>query len=249
MIIVLVFTSVFLCVFCLACHRQNYSYRLLREENKILRDIIENQTGQQRRLAQYNRYIQKTNHDMKHYFIKLSVLMEREKYGQVKKEINEYCRIYIESPDSFITDDYNLNYILNAKNSYISEKNIQLVSDIRISKTIPADIGELSILLGNALDNATEYLVGHRQLRQVINLSVHYEHDVLAIRVKNPVSEDMKIGSTGILHTTKKTWGHGIGLRSIRELTKKYGGDMKITCSYNVFCLEVLLILGRDRQE
>ncbi len=243
----LIAVSVLFCVICYLIYRQSMNYTMLREENKRLREIIEYQTKNNRRLEKFNRYIQKTNHDMKHYFIKLSALMEKKQYEQVRREINDYCHISFKKLNVYIPDDENLNYVLNAKKIHIEEKNIQLSCEIRIASEIPLDIGEMSILLGNAIDNAVTYLEKNRQLPQEINLLIRYEHDVFVIIVKNPVKNQIKILDNGIIRTTKKMPGHGIGLRSIKALAKKYGGDIKISCSPDEFCLEIILIIGRDR--
>lgn len=98
---------------------------------------------------------------------------------------------------------------------------------------------DLCVLLGNALDNA---VTACKTIEEecFINLAVSVEGDVLMIMVRN--SYDGKVEEeNGELLSRKRDHRTGVGLRSIKDICKKYQGSMKIQYEEKEFdCLMLL---------
>lgn len=98
---------------------------------------------------------------------------------------------------------------------------------------------DLCVLLGNALDNAVTACKTIKEGR-FINLAVSVEGDVLMIMVRN--SYDGKVQEeNGELLSRKRDHRAGVGLRSIKDICKKYQGSMQIQYQEKEFdCLMLL---------
>ena len=108
---------------------------------------------------------------------------------------------------------------------------IQRISDI-----------DLSVILGNSLDNAIEATAQTEDInRRVISLSLKTEKGLLSIKLKNPITGPLITRNGQYLSTKSDHKNHGLGLSSIRLLVEKYQGLMQIDTTENTFSLTILL--------
>lgn len=88
---------------------------------------------------------------------------------------------------------------------------------------------DMSVLLGNGIDNALEassYVVaGRREIR----LQMTYEKGYLYISMKNRYEGKIRQDEKDRLISRKKELFHGIGLSSMERIAAKYHGYVTIT--------------------
>ena len=106
----------------------------------------------------------------------------------------------------------------------------------------PSDVWSL---LGNALDNAIESCAqeGDPQKR-IVFLNIGAKDGLLRMRVENYCSRPVHF-EEGLPVTTKADrQNHGIGVRSIRYIAQKYGGNAVFSAEDGFFRLSVLIPLA-----
>lgn len=106
----------------------------------------------------------------------------------------------------------------------------------------PSDVWSL---LGNALDNAIESCAqeGDPQKR-IVFLNIGAKDGLLRMRVENYCSRPVRF-EEGLPVTTKADrQNHGIGVRSIRYIAQKYGGNAVFSAEDGFFRLSVLIPLA-----
>lgn len=154
-------------------------------------------------------------------------------------EIENVISIY----DSVVkTDNEALNVILTEK-SLICRKN-------RISLTCMADgagldfmdASDIYSLFGNLIDNAMDAvskLDDHE--KRIIGLSVHADGNMLAINVNNYYEGVVVMDSDGLPVTTKQNKDfHGYGMKSVRMIVERYGGDLTVSAKDGVFNVYII---------
>jgi len=103
---------------------------------------------------------------------------------------------------------------------------------------------DLSVLFGNALDNAIE---GAGRLedpaKRLIHISVSRQKAFVQIRVENCCEEEAVRFSEGLPVTRKDARYHGYGMKSIRSVVEKYGGSMTVKVRDGWFELRLLFPL------
>ena len=106
---------------------------------------------------------------------------------------------------------------------------------------------DISVLFGNALDNAIEASLKVREPEQrLIHLSVSRHKDFLRIRVENRFDGPLKT-INGLLRTTKADErNHGYGIKSIALTSEKYGGSATFSTRDGWFELRVLIPIPQD---
>ena len=187
-------------------------------------------------------------HDMKH---QVAALMEngvnsREKEAY-RKEIEQLIEIY----DLQVrTDNEALNTILMEKGLYCSMHGIRWNCAVDDSDLDFMDKMDLYVLLGNALDNAiaaVEQIPDEKQ--RIIQLQISRKDSFVCIRMENSFVGQL-IWNGSLPETTKADkLSHGIGLKSIRAIAKRYGGYASAETENQAFILLVLIPVQKKRTE
>lgn len=176
-------------------------------------------------------------HDIK-YKIN-SVLAER---GDIPKEELEELKKSIRIYDANIeTGNELLNVFIMDKSLYCEQNGITLSCMVDGSKLEFMEAGDLYCLFGNILDNALESVIKIQEKeKRVINLSVKAVNNMLFIQSDNYYTGDLQF-KEGLLQTTKEDaeW-HGFGLKSIKMIVQKYGGELSMHTENGIFHLSIL---------
>ena len=99
---------------------------------------------------------------------------------------------------------------------------------------------DLSILIGNALDNAIESVEKiSNPDKRLIHVSVNRQKGFLRIRVENCYEGDIRFVA-GLPSTRKDARYHGYGMKSIRSVVEKYNGSMTVKAEDGWFELRLL---------
>lgn len=102
----------------------------------------------------------------------------------------------------------------------------------------PADI---SSLFGNLIDNAVEAVVAEDEDKRIISLNVRRERQMLVIHIHNYCSRPPEFDDGLPLTRKQNKQYHGFGVRSIRYLVERYGGEMRMSWANNVFSVDIMI--------
>lgn len=108
-------------------------------------------------------------------------------------------------------------------------------------------ISDLYAILGNAIDNAIEYVEQFDEPKmRVINFRISHTKQFLSIQVNNPyLGPALPDGQLPKSSKPDDAY-HGFGLKSIRYLAEKYHGGMEISTSDHMFTLQIVLPTRED---
>jgi len=180
----------------------------------------------------------KFRHDQKHFLSGLKSEMMSNNHKNALNAVNEQLDIlnfpiFTESKNGFI------GAIINSKAEEAKKDNIEIDFSYRNLKLINIPSIDLSIILGNLLDNAIEASqkiesIDQRKIR--ISVTVHNNH--VFINTENNVEEDV---DTNNLITTKPNGIHGFGIISIKNIAEKYDGEAIFNCVDKTFKANIVL--------
>lgn len=138
------------------------------------------------------------------------------------------------------TDDGCIIYrLLNYKMAEAIEKDIALVTSIGDLSQFNLPDEDITVILGNLLDNAIEaceQITGTR----IIKLKLEADEDIL-ISIHNTVAHKVKIIDNRIATTKGRKSEHGFGLLSVQEVLEKYDSMYDITCDEEYFHVTILI--------
>lgn len=184
-----------------------------------------------------------SKHDFKQHLIILIKYLEENNCESAKEylaklvEDNQFHEVGISRSDNIVVDA-----IVNSKFSKAIKLNIKFEAQVNVPMQLPFENGDISILLGNVLDNAIEASIKVDANLRHIELILKYEKNSFIIVCRNNFNGVLKRNSNGDLMSTKiDTQKHGLGLRSIRKISDKYYGATVYDTNGMVFILKVIL--------
>ena len=170
-------------------------------------------------LEKSSREVRKIKHDLKNML--LAICGKAKKQNEISEEIYKIIKELDESDKKIYTSNVVINTIINHKISQAKKLEIKTDVNIKVSKAIHIDYKDAGILLGNILDNAIEACEKIKKKERWIKIDMLHNKNTLFIEVCNSKGKEL----TNISKSSKSdAHNHGIGISSIKAITKKYDG-------------------------
>lgn len=204
--------------------------------------LVEYQTEQSEKHLNEVRSIHKEMRGYKHDFHHhLQTLKGQLEAGEVDRAL-----AYIEQLDNQLmnvdtllkTGNVSLDAIFSAKIFQAQAENIAVTVKANVPDTLTISDLELSIIIGNLLDNAIEAcrtVTGERFIRIFISM----KGTMLYFSMLNAAGAKKK--KTGSLFATHKDGVHGFGLRRAEAIIEEHGGWIKYNSEDGAFTSEFLV--------
>lgn len=186
--------------------------------------------------------MQQFRHDFKNHLIGLNEYVEQDN----KEKIREYMDILLHELKGGNYEHKSGNLVVDAVTGYkfriMKQKDIVFVTQFSIPDMLSFEETDLCVILGNILDNAIEASEKITKSCRRIELQMEYRPGSLFIVVKNKYAGRLSTDRRGRLLTTKEEkTSHGIGIRSIERIARKYQGIVTIEPSNDEFEIRILL--------
>lgn len=132
-----------------------------------------------------------------------------------------------------------VNAILKVKSVKAKEKEIPMQVTTLLPQRVSVDIGDMGVLYGNLLDNAIEAAMAVEQEKRYVHVESKFQEGRLLLSIKNSKPS----GTSSCQQTSKKDKiKHGRGIRSVRKVAEKYGGELILKDQGEYF--EAVLLLN-----
>ena len=167
-------------------------------------------------------------HNIKNHFISILAYAEREECERIINFINDIMEeVKLMSSMGANTGNVVMDSLVGYWRRTAENEGIEFRMKLSIPIEIPFKGADMSLILGNLLENAVEGAV-KAEKSKYISLNVKFDKGNLLIIVENSYSGEL-IKVKEELRTTKEdAVNHGIGLTSVRRAVKKYHGTMVI---------------------
>ncbi|MCD8293899.1 MAG: ATP-binding protein [Clostridia bacterium] len=150
------------------------------------------------------------------------------------KELQDAISIYDTNID---TGNEDLNILLMQKSAYCDVNHITMnvMLDGKALKFMST--GDLHSFFGNAIDNATEYLLKVDEENRFVRMSSMQRGSIFTVRIENYYEDPpLELDRSGFPVTSKPDKeNHGFGVRSMKEVAKKYGGVLSFKTEDGMF--------------
>lgn len=134
-----------------------------------------------------------------------------------------------------------VNAVLNQKFHAARGQGVSMIFRVDDMRGLWLDGEEIVILLSNLLDNAIHECanVVREGRKAIINIKLVRERGKLIFSVKNPVAENAE--ATGGTLPASGEELHGIGLKNVKAVADRYGGDFAISRDEETFQAVVII--------
>lgn len=192
---------------------------------------------------QWNK-LRKIKHDMKNNYVLELGYLEEGKYEELRNFYNEAIG-NLDSQEIIIdTGNIGIDSIINYKVELAKELSISVGKEVHVEGEISISNEDLNILLGNLFDNAIEAVSKLEESKRHIFFKLRSDKTAMFFQINNSFNGIMKKNYKNEIITTKEDKeSHGLGLKSIKEIVKKYEGKIDIKQRENQFEVKVFLYM------
>lgn len=156
-------------------------------------------------------------HDMKNHFLHLKYDLDNKKYEEANKYIEKMTKNVTLDKEYVKTGNVDFDCLLNFKLSMAKKMNVEFACHIVLPEKLCIDAFDLTVILGNLLDNALNAL--HDAKIKILNIDINYSIGMIVMKIENTFSEMPK--------KYDNPHEHGYGLISIRNSLEKYNGKLQ----------------------
>lgn len=182
-------------------------------------------------------------HDLKHQMLNLLILLKDQDYKKLEEDIERLAELdslnglFVVNTENSIIDAF-----VNSKYAFATEHGIKFDAKLNIPAELPFAGEDISVILGNALDNALEACLRGEVNDPYVKLNMSYDQGNLVILVENTFDGFLKKErKTGWATRKNNSQQHGIGIQSIRNVIQKYHGYYHVDIEEKVYRLEMVL--------
>ncbi len=204
--------------------------------------LVEYQTEQSRRHLEEVRSIHREmrgyKHDFHNHLQTLKSYLDAGDVRRAKEYLSELDERLMNVDTLLKTGNVSLDAILSAKLAQAKNENITVTVKANVPDGLTVSDLELSIVVGNLLDNAIEACRtagGERFIRLFLGM----KGKMLYFSMLN--SAGPKLPKTGSLFKTAKSGAHGFGLRRAESIIREHGGWVKFNSEDRAFTSEFLV--------
>ncbi len=182
------------------------------ETDKTYYDILEKQ----------NRELQIYAHDAKTHLSAIRDLNDNPIIEDYVNTMSDALKTYSSSCHS---GNHLLDVIINKYETECRLKSIDFSFDVKLCNLDFIENYDLVTILGNLLDNAVR--AAENTENAFISLYTHYTNTYAVLEISNKCNTPPVFSDKELLTTKENKRQHGLGIKSVKKVLKKYGGDFE----------------------
>ncbi|MDE7277456.1 MAG: GHKL domain-containing protein [Lachnospiraceae bacterium] len=211
-------------------------------EKEVLEQQVKIYSNQLEVIEQTQTKVRSLRHDMRHHIQELRRLTARNEEEETMRYLDKMEtamtneKEYVYSGNREI--DGILNYMLEKANDVLGQVEIE----IRNLRNLDEYSFELTVILGNLLDNAID--AAGQTKEQYLRFQMEEEKGVLYIQVANRYCGELVEKDGRLLSTKTGGRKHGFGLKNVQDIVEKNHGTLDIRYDNEMFEVDVVLYLN-----
>lgn len=219
-------------------------FRLVYTQNSILKQLNEQLIHEKDRMRS-DEELRQFRHDFKNHTTVINSMLEQGDFEGAKGYFNSLTGELSSHSMSYSTGNSVVDSLLNIRSDLAHRQNTTISFDGAIP-SCGVEPKDICVCFGNLLDNAIEACAAlPSETKRTIDIKSILKDNTLYLSFTNPTISKKKVSSNALPGTTKKdVKAHGIGLRNVRDMAKKYNGSLHLTIEDGMFIAELLLKLN-----
>ena len=220
----------------------NTNRRLLEEKQRLQDKFYQMQQEYLKNKIKQDKQLRKFRHDYQAHMIILNTLIEKQDYTVLKnylKKMNEYS--LLENQKRY-TGNLIIDSLLENSLGQAKSRGIKVTIYGHLPLELETDSYDLSVvfynLFKNALEAAEKMPVNQRWIEITVN---EFTKCRPYLSIVNPVNHPIKIEDNTIVTSKHDTINHGLGLRNVKDISKKYDNQFNLFYKQGTVIAEIFL--------
>lgn len=181
-------------------------------------------------------------HDLRHHIHTMSHYLEEKQYDRLQKYLDTYRSTIPDGQAIRFCQHRTINSLILYFASQAREHQIDFSVQLLIPEDTPVDEHDISVLLGNLLENAVEACAEQQNSTRRIIIKGNGDQHSLIFTIDNTCENEIKKNKKGEFLTTKRT-GNGIGMNSAKKIVERYNGVFSADKKGDMFYVSFMLNL------
>jgi len=216
----------------------------IRQKNMALQQQLISYEREQTNIQVSEKIAKELHHDMKNHLISIREIAFSGGTAKVKDYVNDLLEGLSDAERGRIARSGNIivDGLINSKGAIFRDNDIDIRLVLEIPDKLPFTDVDVSIILGNTLDNAIEAAKKSADANKYIEITMWYRQKNLLMQVENSFNGVVLKNINKEFITTKDdNANHGMGISIIKTVAEKYNGLAEFKYERNVFTTRVLL--------
>ena len=198
---------------------------------------------QYKQLSRAMEETRRLRHDLRHHLNTLSALNAQGNQEEIGSYLKRYGTVYDQLEKQLFSGDPVVDSVLEYYLTQARGDGVAVEHRISLEGLTGVEAMDMTVLLGNCLENALEALRELPRERRRLSIEMLRSGAALLVRIKNSCGET---GSGGFARweafSSRKEEGRkGLGLRSVAAIAEKYGGSAQFRYGDGEFIARVVL--------
>lgn len=213
-------------------------------ENSLLRQEQIFQAESMREVKKQYDILQKTRHDFANSLRIIQTLNSERKNDEIDAYISRYIETQSRAVRIVSTNNEYVNAIINSKLAEATANDIETKVSVISDLVCPNNV-DICNIIGNMFDNAITACKKCENERR-LEFSISKDNATTVFFMKNTIPKSV-LEENPMLKTEKKNKSrHGYGTKIIRETAEKYHGFADFYEDNNMFCCNIIMLLGDE---
>ncbi|NLG05641.1 MAG: GHKL domain-containing protein [Clostridia bacterium] len=179
-------------------------------------------------------------HDLKNHMFSISSLVQNSDKERTLQYISQIMKDFGADQNYASSGNMIIDSIVNFKFQEAERRGINTTLDLNIPENLEIPPIDMTIVLGNLLDNAIEAATKVEE-NPYINVKIKYDKGRVLLQIDNPYTGEVKEENGRYITVKEDKSNHGIGLKNVDKIVPRYNGTMSVDHSGNVFSVTVLM--------
>ena len=206
----------------------------LREQNHLLAMQAMQYENLKERITEARR----AKHDVRHHIALMQQYVNAEDYAALKEYLRQYGRSLPDDTLSCFCENAAANVVLLFFAQQAKYSGIGYTVEAHIPREISVPDTDISVLLGNLLENALDACKKDTAANRRIIVHASYDGSALCITVDNTYTGALNRTGDGQFISTKHA-GEGLGIRSVKSIAAQYHGVCRFEVKDGMFYASV----------
>lgn len=218
-------------------------------KNVMFESYIKGLENQNYLVEQSEQNLKILRHDMRHYSMMISSLLDQGEYEEIKNIAGHISAVVNDNKVHRYCDNLIINTVLMKMAMQAQSLHIALHLNVLIPKQIPVNEYEFAMVLANLLENALSGVKNVAPERKYVDVKIHCTPEHLLVDMENECESEVRFDSITGLPKSERGANHGLGMQSVQAFSDKLGGSIDCSCENNRFRIILFIKFSSNMKE